>query len=449
MAWHHKAGVEQAATPGLHLPVPSTTQLNTITIHRHQAGMGKGCQWTPLRILGVTLCVIISLAGIGVTAWALVTYVLKNENPNLYIVQVNSPDHRLSVYDEKERVWRLVCSSLSNQEVATLSCEEMGFIRAMSYLELQVETAGTNGTSGYFCVQESQIRSAKRLLDILSVCECPSGRFLSVQCQDCGRRKLAVDRIVGGQDATLGRWPWQVSLRYDGTHLCGGSLISSEWVLTAAHCFPERNRLVNQWTVFAGAVTQLSAKGYLKGVKGIIYHSGYLPFLHPDSEENSNDIALVHLLTPFTLTEYVQPVCLPALGQQITDGKVCTVTGWGNLQYYGQQSEILQEASVPIISSSVCNQAEYYMNQITGKMFCAGYTEGGIDACQGDSGGPFVCEDTISRSSRWRLCGIVSWGIGCALPNKPGVYTKVDQYQHWIYRAMKTKSQLNGITEML
>ncbi|XP_075696552.1 serine protease hepsin isoform X1 [Rhinoderma darwinii] len=413
-----------------------------------QKDVGKGCHWTPLRIFGVTICIFISLAGIGVTIWAVVTYVLGNENANLYAVQVNPPDHRLTVYDEREKIWRLVCSSLSNAEVATLSCEEMGLIRAMSHQVLRVEVAGANGTSGYYCIQKSQLGSAKRLQDVLTVCECPSGQFLSVQCQDCGRRKMAVDRIVGGQDAALGQWPWQVSLRYDGAHLCGGSLISSEWVLTAAHCFPERNRVASLWAVFAGGVSHLSPRGYVHSVKSVIYHAGYLPFIYTDSEENSNDIALVHLLTPLTLTEYVQPACLPALGQQIVDGKVCTVTGWGNTQYYGQQSDILQEASVPIISNAVCNQPEYYNNQITGKMFCAGYSDGGIDACQGDSGGPFVCEDTISRTSRWRLCGIVSWGIGCALPNKPGVYAKVDQYQTWIYRAMKTKSEDTGILEM-
>ncbi|XP_044138504.1 serine protease hepsin [Bufo gargarizans] len=410
--------------------------------------VGKGCLWTPLRIFGVTIFIFISLAGIGVTIWAVVTYVLKNENSNLYAVQVNPPDHRLTVYDEQEKTWRLVCSSLANAEVGMLSCEEMGFIRSMSHQVLSVEIAGANGTSGYYCIQKSLLGSAKRLHDVLTVCECPSGHFLSVQCQDCGRRKMAVDRIVGGQDAALGQWPWQVSLRYDGTHLCGGSLISSEWVLTSAHCFPERNRVVSLWSAFAGGVSHVSSRGYVHSVKSVIYHAGYLPFIYTDSEENSNDIALVHLLTPLTLTEYVQPVCLPALGQQMVDGKVCTVTGWGNTQYYGQQSDILQEASVPIISSAVCNQPDYYNNQITGKMFCAGYPEGGTDACQGDSGGPFVCEDTISRTSRWRLCGIVSWGIGCAMPNKPGVYAKVDQYQHWIYRAMKTKSEETGILEM-
>ncbi|XP_069461021.1 serine protease hepsin isoform X2 [Ambystoma mexicanum] len=408
----------------------------------------KVCYWSVSKTLFVMVGICVILGGIGATAWAVVTYVLRSDNQGLYNVQVSSADSRLTVYDEAERKWRLVCSTGSNSLVATLSCEEMGFIRALQHSELDVKSAGANGTLGYFCVDEKQLPSAERLMDILSPCECPKGRFLAIQCQDCGRRKLPVDRIVGGQDASLGKWPWQVSLQYDDTHLCGGSLISYEWILTAAHCFPERNRVVSRWRVFAGAVSQKSHSALLLSVKGIIYHSGYLPFLDPNNEENSNDIALMHLSSALGFTEYVQPACLPALGQQLTDGKVCSVTGWGNTMYYGQQSDILQEASVPILSSSLCNGPEFYDNQITTKMFCAGFLEGGIDACQGDSGGPFVCEDSISKTSRWRLCGIVSWGSGCALAKKPGVYTKVNEYQHWIYKAMKTHSQVNGIISM-
>ncbi|XP_078511501.1 serine protease hepsin isoform X1 [Lissotriton helveticus] len=413
--------------------------------------------WSKPRVFCLMVCICVILAGIGSTAWAVVTYVLKSDNQGLYYVQVSSADSRLTVYDEAEGKWRLVCATSAISLVATLSCEEMGFIRAMQHSELDVKTAGANGTLGYFCVDEKQLPSAKRLTEILSPCECPKGKFLAIQCQDCGRRKLPVDRIVGGQDASLGKWPWQVSLHYDDTHLCGGSLISYEWVLTAAHCFPERNRVVSRWRVFTGAVSQKSNNALRLSVKGIIYHAGYLPFRDPNNEENSNDIALMHLSTPlgFTgpassplTTEYVQPACLPAMGQELIDGKVCSVTGWGNTIYYGQPSDILQEASVPIMSSSMCNGPDFYDNQITAKMFCAGYTDGGIDACQGDSGGPFVCEDSISKTTRWRLCGIVSWGSGCALAKKPGVYTKVNEYQHWIYQAMKIHSQFNGIISM-
>ncbi|XP_044847484.1 serine protease hepsin isoform X3 [Mauremys mutica] len=405
--------------------------------------------WSLPKVVAVVTGGFLLLAGIGASVWAIVTSVLGSNSEGLYGVQVSSADLRLTLYDESESKWRLICSTSSNALVAALSCAEMGFVRSLWHSELDVEHAGANGTSGYFCVDESRLPLAHRLSEVVSICDCPTGQFLATLCQDCGRRKLSVDRIVGGQDASLGKWPWQVSLRYDGTHLCGGSIISSEWVVTAAHCFPERNRVVSRWRVFSGAISQVSSRGQQVGVTGVVYHAGYLPFLDPNSEENGNDIALVRLATPLSFTEDVQPVCLPALGQPLLDGKVCTVTGWGNTQYYGQQSGILQEASVPIISTALCNSPEYYSNQIRPRMFCAGYAEGGTDACQGDSGGPFVCEDGISRTPRWRLCGVVSWGTGCALPQKPGVYTRVGAFHDWIHQAMKTHSLASGIVSQL
>ncbi|XP_039181686.1 serine protease hepsin isoform X1 [Crotalus tigris] len=405
----------------------------------------KACSWTLPKAMAVGVSTFLLLAGIGAGIWAIVVSVLGSEKESLYAVQVNTEDLRLTVYDETEGKWRLLCSSSSDAQVAALSCEEMGFVRSLSHSVLDADTVGANGTSGYFCVDDSRLPFVRKLREAIGVCDCLTGRFLATLCQDCGRRKLSVDRIVGGQDASLGKWPWQVSLRYDGTHLCGGSIISKEWVVTAAHCFPERNRVVSRWQVFMGAISQQSTRGLQMDVAGIVYHGGYRPFVDPNSEENSNDIALLRLATPLSFNEIIQPICLPALGQTLVDGKICTVTGWGNTQYYGQQSDVLQEASVPIISTSVCNGPDYYGSQIRPRMFCAGFAAGGTDACQGDSGGPFMCEDSISQVSRWRLCGIVSWGTGCALANKPGVYTKVNDFHGWIHRTMKTNSHISGL----
>ncbi|XP_026541082.1 serine protease 45-like [Notechis scutatus] len=113
--------------------------------------------------------------------------------------------------------------------------------------------------------------------------------------------------------------------------------------------------------------------------------------------------------------------------------------------FVGHQSEDLQEARVPVLSTAICNGPDYYSSQIKPRMFCAGFPGGGIDACQGDSGGPFMCEDSISQVLRWRLCGIVSWGTGCALANKPGVYTKVNAFHGWIHHTMKTNSHISGL----
>uniref|UniRef100_A0AAY4AWG1 Serine protease hepsin n=1 Tax=Denticeps clupeoides TaxID=299321 RepID=A0AAY4AWG1_9TELE len=401
--------------------------------------------FSPCR-LAVAICLtVLILGGIGVAIWALVTYLSKPEDIGLYEVQMSSADRRLRVFDSTQSRWRHVCSSSADQLVASISCEEMGFVRMMNYSRIPI-----SNDHDVFCVKDNELIHGKKIITSLYPCECETGEIIAVTCQECGRRSLTEERIVGGVDARQGRWPWQVSLQYDGVHQCGGSIISDRWIVTAAHCFPERYRHVARWRVMLGSIynTPTHKNVVSAEVQTVVYHSSYLPFVDPSIDDNSRDIAVLALVTPLQFTDFIQPVCLPVHGQRLVDGQMGTVTGWGNTGYYGTLANILQEATVPIISDVACNAPDYYDNQITTSMFCAGLEKGGIDACQGDSGGPFVSEDCLSKTSRYRLHGVVSWGTGCAMAKKPGVYTKVSRFLPWISAAMRTYDTTPGVHKM-
>ena len=147
----------------------------------------------------------------------------------------------------------------------------------------------------------------------------------------------------------------------------------------------------------------------------------------------SNDIALLKLVSPANLDEGVGLVCLPNSDHDLPIDnldKKCWITGWGSLYSDGPTPNTLMQASVPVVSKERCDIA--YPDAIDDSMLCAGLDEGGIDACQGDSGGPLVCE----LDGAWYLEGVTSWGEGCALPNKYGVYAKVRNFISWLSRNM-------------
>uniref|UniRef100_A0A8C3FDX3 Peptidase S1 domain-containing protein n=1 Tax=Chrysemys picta bellii TaxID=8478 RepID=A0A8C3FDX3_CHRPI len=227
-------------------------------------------------------------------------------------------------------------------------------------------------------------------------------------------------RIVGGEDARSGKWPWQASLQMGMYgHICGASVVSNRWLLSAAHCFLDSDSIrktqnQNKNEMYLNHVA-------MRSIKRIIVHPRY------DQYISDYDIALLEMETPVFFSELVQPICLPSSPRVFFYGTVCYVTGWGALKENSYLAKTLQEAKVKIINQSICNKL--YDDLITSRMLCAGNLNGGIDACQGDSGGPLAC---VGKGNRWYLAGIVSWGEGCARRNRPGVYTKVTELYDWI-----------------
>ncbi|XP_048794852.1 trypsin I-P1 isoform X5 [Lagopus muta] len=224
------------------------------------------------------------------------------------------------------------------------------------------------------------------------------------------------DKIVGGYTCGRSAAPYQVSLN-SGYHFCGGSLISSQWVLSAAHCYKSSIQ------VKLGEYNLASTDGSEQTISAskIIRHSGY------NSNTLNNDIMLIKLSKAATLNSYVSTVALPTSCPSA--GTTCLISGWGNTLSSGTlYPDVLQCLEAPILSSSQCSSA--YPGEITSNMMCVGYLNGGKDSCQGDSGGPVVCNG--------QLQGIVSWGYGCAQRGYPGVYTKVCNYVSWIQSTMSS-----------
>ncbi|XP_072798593.1 testisin-like isoform X1 [Vicugna pacos] len=246
----------------------------------------------------------------------------------------------------------------------------------------------------------------------------------------CGKQSIQ-PRIVGGKDAELGRWPWQASLRVWGSHHCGGSLLNRRWVLSAAHCF-RKDQNPSKWTVQFGVLTSkpslwnIWAYFHRYRVRDIIVN----PYFKVSSV---NDIALLRLATSVTYNKHIQPICVLTSSSEFKNRNDCWVTGWG---YIREKKSLphphsLQEVQVSVINKSRCM---YLFHQPDVRsdgeddMICAGSEDGKRDACKGDSGGPLVCE----KKDLWIQIGIVSWGVGCGRPNRPGVYTNVSNHFNWI-----------------
>ncbi|XP_029455857.1 ovochymase-1 [Rhinatrema bivittatum] len=239
-------------------------------------------------------------------------------------------------------------------------------------------------------------------------------------------------RIVGGEEARPHCWPWQVGLQFLGDHQCGGAIIDKSWIMTAAHCMGI-GKDPSYWTVIVGDHdrTLNESTEQVRRVRRIVLHDNY------DYRTYDSDLALIQLDMELVYNDVVRPICLPDRKKPLLSSSVCIVTGWGKTQEDGMLSSRLQQLQVPIMDNEIC-ETSYYANRlggITEGMICAGFpSSGGKDSCQGDSGGPLVCQN---EKEPFVLYGIISWGVGCARPKKPGVYARVRVYLDWIHSIIK------------
>uniref|UniRef100_A0A8C6F6S9 Peptidase S1 domain-containing protein n=1 Tax=Monodon monoceros TaxID=40151 RepID=A0A8C6F6S9_MONMO len=253
-------------------------------------------------------------------------------------------------------------------------------------------------------------------------------KLTHVSVTDCGIRMTSsympllasssTESVVQGSETAMeGEWPWQASLQLIGAgHQCGASLISNTWLLTAAHCF-RKHKDPSQWIATFG--TTITPPAVQRSVRKITFHENY------HRETNENDIALAQLATRVEFSNVVQSLPPRFIHKNMffVFTFVCVI---------GPTQNRLRQARVETISTDVCNRKDVYDGLITSGMLCAGFMDGKADACKGDCGGPLVYDN----HDIWYLVSIVSWGQSCALPKKPGVYTRVSQYRGWIASKM-------------
>ncbi|XP_070533440.1 transmembrane protease serine 9-like [Ptychodera flava] len=327
-----------------------------------------------------------------------------------------------------------LCGDELNQFVADMACRHLGYEKSVDF---GAEPISSGEVISSFALLSRNIPENTEFLTSLvrerPTCSSNSLGFVRCAEHECGR-KPAVDtsssRIVGGTQARPGEWPWQVSLATsDNGHTCGASILSNRWLLTAAHCFknPSTQELSTDhraWSATFGVVDLNDHRRVRRRLKAIHLQPNYVP------SSDDYDIAMVELVQPISFTDEIRPICLPPRDMTIPTGDKCYVTGWGATSENGIGSDFLMEAALPIVPNDQC-AASLTNSNVTSRMLCAGYDVGGVDSCQGDSGGPFVCE---KEPGRWYLAGVVSFGVGCARPNSPGVYSRVTEYLDFIYQ---------------
>ena len=244
---------------------------------------------------------------------------------------------------------------------------------------------------------------------------------LAVAAPATAAERAPEPRIVGGALATTGEYPWQAAMLTSGlSQYCGGTVIATQYVLTADHC-----PTVVGHKVRVGSLDRGSG-GELRTVDAVRRH----PLANGSADLPRYDVRVVHLNAPLPATAVIGAIATPAQQAGWTATTTFLASGWGNTKQNGQNgTDLLRWVELPWVSDTACANA-YPGDFDAADMLCAGdLVNGGVDTCQGDSGGPLVAPANAGADTTvagdWILAGSTSWGIGCAQPGQPGVYARL------------------------
>uniref|UniRef100_A0A182N8T0 trypsin n=1 Tax=Anopheles dirus TaxID=7168 RepID=A0A182N8T0_9DIPT len=236
-------------------------------------------------------------------------------------------------------------------------------------------------------------------------------------------------KIVGGNVADIYTYPYQVSVQELENHICGGSILTTRWILTAGHCVEYDNNssdtIARYMNVRVGSAFY-SHSGTVHSVRSAIAHPDHVPYSW------IMDYALLELADPIVFSAVAQPIVLASRPDDVAFAFDCVVAGWGRTLNSEESFDQLRAVRIPLVSRTLCNVA--YEGRIDSSMVCAGdYINGGRGSCTFDSGGPLVCGGV--------QVGIVSWSKGCALPGYPEVHSSVLYARTWIDSIVHGASQ--------
>jgi len=254
--------------------------------------------------------------------------------------------------------------------------------------------------------------------------------FAFINAQGCGNPSVITPKVIAGQTAQRGAWPWQALMFFQGQPGCGGSLVAPDWVITAAHCVYGKEWYPTMFTIRLGEHDWYTREGSEVDIQvsRVVRHPGYNP------RTFVNDIAMLKLSRPVQYTQYIRPVCLPTGNPQV--GSNCVLTGWGKIRHPGQMYHLLQQVNLPVVSNYVCNALNWRSIgiQVQPSMICGG--DGGQTrrgGCHGDSGGPFVC----NIGGSWQLHGAVSHGSNdCNSRKSYTVFSRVNYLMSFVRQTL-------------